>query len=55
VAAALFRGWEGFGLEGAVALAHEHLDLAFGGFELLLAGGGEAHAFFEELDGVVEG
>lgn len=45
-----FFGEEGFGFEGAVALFDEHLDFAFGGVELLLAGGGEADAFFKELD-----
>jgi len=46
---------EGFGLEGAVALLDEHLDLSFGGFQLSFAGGGEAYSLFEELERVIEG
>ncbi len=46
---------EGLGVEGAVALAHEDLDFAFGVFELVLAVGGKLHAFFEEFDRFFEG
>src|ERR1700676_4822618 len=49
----LGREWLGF--EGAVALLDEHLHLALGGVEFLLADRGEAHTFFKELEGLLQG
>jgi hypothetical protein len=48
-------GEEWFCFDAAVALLDEELDLALGGVKLLLAGGGEPYALFEELEGVFEG
>jgi hypothetical protein len=46
---------EGFEAGAAVALLDEHFYFAFGFVELLFAEGGEAYAFFEELEGLLEG
>jgi hypothetical protein len=50
----LFLACEGLGFQGPVALAHEDLDFAFGGLELLFAVCRELHALFKELDRLFE-
>ena len=45
---------KGFRFERAIALAHEDLNLALSLFELSFAVGGELHALFKELDGLLE-
>ena len=42
-------------LERAIALLDQHLHLALGRVEFLLAGGGKTHAFFEQLQRLFEG
>src|SRR5580658_3870578 len=46
----LLLSQESLWLERPIALLHQHLDLAFGRVQLLLAGRGQPDTFFEELE-----
>jgi hypothetical protein len=51
---ALGHGLEGFGLESSVLLQQD-LNLAFRFIQLLAAGRGKLHSFFEKDEGLFEG